>query len=343
MAQQKVTDTDMIASIQLTPQIFTEEGALESVLNVIDETVRQLEADTSTNEGRKKISSNAWRIARSKTFLDDLGKKMVTTWKQKAKKVDSKRKHLRDHLDKLKASYRQPLTDWEVADKKRIEAIQERMDWLKSMATDHRHKGIDKIERMIQEVTGAEILEATYEEYTSEAMAARENALLWLKKSLEQARQIEKEKVELERLRKEAKVREAQLKKEERAKREAQIAEQAAKEARIKAEQEKQAEIARLKAEQERKEQAAEEARIKAAQEKQAEIDRLKAEQERKVLENEMRAEAERKRREDISNRQKVKSRIVDSFCRYGVGKDIATILVNAISEGKIAELSINY
>ncbi len=74
----------------------------------------------TTAAGRKRIASQAHKVARSKTLLDDAGKNLVANLKAKVKTVDVERKRLRDGLDDLKASIRRPLTEWEEAEAARI-------------------------------------------------------------------------------------------------------------------------------------------------------------------------------------------------------------------------------
>ena len=73
-------------------------------------------ASLDTTAGRKRFASVAYRVAQSKTFLDDAGKQLVADWKRQSAAVDVARRNARDFLDALKARIRQPLTDWEAAE-----------------------------------------------------------------------------------------------------------------------------------------------------------------------------------------------------------------------------------
>jgi hypothetical protein len=50
-------------------------------------------------QGREAIASMEYKVARSKTALDDGGKKLVADLKQIPKKIDAERKRVRDPLD----------------------------------------------------------------------------------------------------------------------------------------------------------------------------------------------------------------------------------------------------
>ena len=102
------------------PSIFTTE-AVEYIVGKVREAAVIANPDVGTDKGRKEIASMAAKVARSKVFLDDRGKDLVSVWKEKAKVVDSLRKTMRDDLDLLKREVRKPLTDWET-EKKEAEA-----------------------------------------------------------------------------------------------------------------------------------------------------------------------------------------------------------------------------
>ncbi len=95
--------------------------------------------DAETVTGRKHITSLAYKVARSKTTIDDLGKNFVAEQKAAIAAVDSVRKTARDFLDQLKIKVRQPLTDWEEVELLRIGKIQDKIDtikWLGDLTDD---------------------------------------------------------------------------------------------------------------------------------------------------------------------------------------------------------------
>ena len=64
----------------------------------------------------------AYKVARSKTALDEQGKELVGAIKKQSGEIDAERKRVRDELDALKDEVRKPLTDWENAEKERVAA-----------------------------------------------------------------------------------------------------------------------------------------------------------------------------------------------------------------------------
>ena len=92
--------------------VFSDKG-MAKLLDEIKTKVIAHVPNITTEQGRKDIISLAYKITRSKTLIDDLGKGVVADWKKKAKLIDEHRKTARDFLDDLKNTARQPLTDWE--------------------------------------------------------------------------------------------------------------------------------------------------------------------------------------------------------------------------------------
>ncbi len=113
--------TELVALKALTPLEIFAPGKVADILDKITAEVRAVATDISTPAGRSAVASLAYKVARSKTALDDMGKNLVADWKQQAAKVDAERRTLRERLDMLKDEVRRPLTDWKAADKLRID------------------------------------------------------------------------------------------------------------------------------------------------------------------------------------------------------------------------------
>ncbi|MDE1907630.1 MAG: hypothetical protein KGH75_14385, partial [Rhodospirillales bacterium] len=100
-------------------EVFTGPN-LDELLAKIRQETATIVPDVSTAGGRKEIASLAYKVARSKTTIDEAGKSLVAEWKKKSAEVDASRKKARDYLDALKDEVRKPLDEWE-AEQARIE------------------------------------------------------------------------------------------------------------------------------------------------------------------------------------------------------------------------------
>lgn len=94
-------------------EIFTEQSKLNELIDTVKSKIKSIVPDVYSEKGRKEIASMAYSIARTKTYLDSVGKELVDQYKELPKKIDSGRKFARDRLDLLRDEVREPLTLWE--------------------------------------------------------------------------------------------------------------------------------------------------------------------------------------------------------------------------------------
>jgi hypothetical protein len=254
--------------------VFNNAG-MDPLLEQIKDEVRSFVPDLSTVTGRKAIASLAAKVAKSKTYLDGLGKDLVADQKAAIKTVDAERKRMRDDLDLLKIEARKPLTDWEDAEKTRVEVLSKRLADLEGMSAEvnpetFEEYGSEGLRSFLAIVESIDI-DDSWQEFKLNAERAKEQAIGSLTLSIATRKKAEDDQADLDRLRREQKERD-QREHEERIAREA--SENAEREAAEKAEQE----------------------RIRVEEEQQAA--QLKADQERKRIEDERKAE-QRKAEED--------------------------------------------
>lgn len=310
-------------------ELFTNRQKVEALLAAIEKKAKEHEPDLSTATSRKEIASNAYKVAQSKTFLDNIGKDYVAHLKAEAKVTDDLRKLIRDNLDALRDDVRSPLTKYEEAEKERAdrEFAEHKfgIDWDNAHAEHDLWKKAKELDALKAEMARK-----------AEEQRAKEEAARRAKEQAEaQARAI-----------KEAA---------ERAKREA---EQAAENARIEADRKAKAEIE----EAQRKEREANEAAEKAERDRIAAIEKARADQEAAVKAAEKRAkeEAERKERERLAeearvkaeadklaankaHQKKINNEALDSFTENGIDSDTAKKIIGLIAKGLISHIKIVY
>lgn len=277
---------ELILAEKLDPVAIFNDGGMGEILTGIKSRVDSVVADVKTPEGQQEIKSTAYKISRSKTLLDNIGKELVSDWKSKAKKVDAVRKEARDFLDNLRDEFRQPLTELEDEEKrkeeKRIADIKEKLDNLRNINIPDTQEGIRTVIDRINE--NLEITPDIYFEFTSEAETIKAEKLTAAQTALERREKLDKEDAE-------RKAEEALLA-EERKKQEEEAAKIRLEQEKIEAEKKK---IAEEKARIEREEferKAKEDAKIKA--EKDAKEKAEREEQERTAQESAVAAEKER-------------------------------------------------
>ena len=116
-----MTEKALIAVEKLDVAVVFSDGGMDKILKEVEVKTMSHVPDLTTDDGRKDIAAMAHKVARSKTLIDDLGKDLVSDWKQKAKRIDGYRKTKRDFLDDLKDRVRKPLNEWEAIEAKKKE------------------------------------------------------------------------------------------------------------------------------------------------------------------------------------------------------------------------------
>jgi hypothetical protein len=334
-------------------EIFSE-GGLDNLLEKIHKEAESHVPDLETDKGRKAIASVSAKVAKSKTYLDGLGKDMVSGWKNQAKVVDAERRKMRDDLDDLKVSIRKPLTDWEQAEKDRKDSIQKIINELIESGSDAVENYLSRdLQTMVDRKSEIEEIDtsAGFDELIDSAIYFRKEAIEKLEIAIEKRKQHDSDQAELEKLRTEAlererKEREDQLLK-DREEREKRIADEAAENARKKAELAEAERTKRIEAEREEaiiEKEAAELAVIE--EKKQAKIDAdnaAKAEREKIEVERLREKEAAEKREANTRHRKKINNEAVTSLMTAGLTKDQAINVVTAIAKGLINNVTISY
>jgi len=109
-------------------EIFTAKNGLDTYLQPLQELVESYHGDASTEKGRKDIKSFRYKLARSKTYIDDIGKALVSELKKQPKLIDAERKRVRDLIDGWSATCSKPLTDYEAREQARINEIEAKLN-----------------------------------------------------------------------------------------------------------------------------------------------------------------------------------------------------------------------
>ena len=326
-------------------EVFGGQG-LDDLLGKITEEAKSIIPDLTTKKGRDEIASMAHKVAKSKTYLDGLRKDLVSEWKTKAKAVDAEGKKMRDTLDALKAEVRQPLTEWEDAENKRVETHERNIRMITGYGEDASNNWMDEdIKPLLDRVESFAVED--FEEFAPVAAGAKDRAIAQIKESIAKRETYDKEQAELEKLRAEAAEREQKdreeklrLEGEERAKLEAEKEKEretiAALEREANIERERQAAIQAKEDAEKRAKEAEENVKIEAEKAAQAERDRIESER----LAEEI---AAKKREANKAHKTKINNAVLDALILTGMNKTQAKKAVTAIAKGQIPYTTISY
>jgi colicin import membrane protein len=263
--------------------VFSTPKGLDPFIDQIEAQVKKAELDISTEEGRAAIRSLAFKVAKSKTALDKMGKELTEEQRALIASVNEERRRVRERLEKLQEEVRKPLTDWENAEKERVAAHEAAISYLMTADKWEHPATMELVEKRLADLTpfyeGRE-----WQEFKSRASALYDHGKAALQPRLADMVKAEKEAAELTRLRA---AEQERMQKE----REEEIAAKAAEVARLEAERKGADQIAELEAKRKQEADAAAQRDREAAEAlKKAESDRLEAEK---------RAEDERKAAEE--------------------------------------------
>lgn len=225
--------------------------------------------DVSTSKGRKEVASWAFKVTKSKTFLEGHGKLLKEDAQKTVNTVNASLRTVREELDALAAEIRSPLTEWEAQEADRQKRCDGTMARLMAAGVVSLDDTVETVRGRLDEIAPMVFEDADWQERAAGARVAQESAVSALTAALErlenEAReraQAEADRAELAALR-EAKAEQERLQAEREAEQARQAAEreaaaqEAAKKAEEAAEAARQAELAAERAAQAERDRAA--------------------------------------------------------------------------------------
>lgn len=340
----------------LTPAVVFAAGGVEDVISKLEAQVRAIPLDVTTEKGRKHIKSVAYQVSRSKTALDDMGKKVQEEARAIVDRVNADRRTVNARLDALRDEVKAPVVAFEAREAARIEAHQTAIREIEYLA----RFDTEPDESLVSDRLGA--LSAykgrDWQEFSGRGAQAYADAERSLNAHAIAAKVRREEREEAERQAAINAELERQREEEARKEREAEIARKAAEDARIEAERRAKAEQDRIEAEKQAAEERAaraerekteaakraEEARI--AAEAKAERERRAAvEAERKRIEDEKRREQQEAeyRAKDRTHKAKINGGVLSALSNLGLSDELGKAVITAIVQGKVPNVTINY
>lgn len=307
---------------------YRDANLMEGIISAVEESVRAEIFDVTTLAGREAAKSLAYKVARSKTFIDAIGKDLTEEARRVTADVNARRKVITDRLDALRDEVKAGAAAWEQAETERKDALLSRMKVFQDqelwslLASEPLKQQHDKI--------SAIAIDDSWQEFQAEAEIAKAAALAHIEMEITRAEAAEAERRELEELRA-FKAEQERIKAEAEEAKRREAAEREAEDRRRKDEAERAEREARAAAEREAEAKRREAAAAEAAALR--ERQRIEQEQERE------RAEAEKLAR-NKKHRAAVKSDAVDFLARFTNIHD-AEAAFEAIAAGECLQLKV--
>lgn len=344
-------------------EVFTKEGGTAPILAKVRAAIDAFVPDMSTAKGRDEIRSMAHKVARSKSYLEEQGKRLADEQKAIPKKIDAARREIKETLDAWKDEVRRPLTEWEQAEEQRIAGHQRDLAWIAGLRVQpDSTAAAEDIALALQMAREFDVSEAARQEFVPEFTAARDAAVSALETALAARRTWEADQAELAALRAERAKREeaeaarlaveqARRREEEAARaaaeREARIREEEAEAARIRAwaaeqrlKDEAEARERQLREESQARERELREAAERAQREAAETEARIKREAEAKAAAE---AAAKAEREADTMHKGAVMRAALDALMAGGVDETAGRLVVRLIVAGRIPAVTIAF
>lgn len=324
---------------ETTLDVFTKPGGLDPYLKKIRVQIDAFVPIMDTKAGREEIKSFATKVAKSKTYLEGVGKILADEQKDIPKRIDTARKKMRETLDAWRDEVRQPVTDWEEAEDARIEKHSSIIAHIVAMAQHMDGRSAEELKGCLAAVE-TQPVGPECEEFESEYARTKAVSIAALADAIAKRDKYEAEQAELVALRKEAEVRAARD-------RDDAIRKEAAAQAIIQAEAKAKADRERgeheAKAERdaaERRELALKQAAEAAEQRATDAIASAKRDQEAQAAHEKAEADRREANKQHCAtvNRAAVKG-LVDG----GIAEDLAKIVITLVARKAIPHVTITY
>jgi len=338
-------------------ELFTDSKKMDGVIDIIQKEIDNFSGDMSTKKGRDAIRSFAAKIAKSKVAMDKSGKALTEDVRGKIKLINVERNRVEDKLQSMQDAVRQPLTEWEDAEKERVQGHENNISLIVGFREGLFNETSEEVKNSIAGMKDA-FLSTSWQEFESRAENEYNESLSFLTARFNTLLSSEKEAAELEKLRAEKSKREAKEREELIAK---EAAEAARVEAEAKAKRDADAVESKAKAEREAIEtkarderEAAEAARVE-AEAKIAEAEEATrvanakaahaAELERRRIEQEKRDEEQAaiKREADKKHKSKINNEALSALLDAGINQKTAKCVITEIAKGNIPNIKISY
>lgn len=359
MLHEQIKPADIVATVEANPvSVLTDETLYSTFYNHVKSEVEAFEPNLATASSRKEIASLAYKVTRTKTAIDNAGKKLNEDARAKINAVDAQRRKVREDFDALAELARKPLTDWEKQEEARVEYCKSFIQAIEDCGNGLIGGESYPFPVLLRELEEKIVITSELGEFEEQARVAHRIALDKVRTAFEAHMKAEADRIELEKLRAEAEERQraenARIEKERLAK-EAAERERAEKERQAKAEAEykanvaraaeeaRLAEIAKAKAEQERVEReaaakiAAAEAEARAVKEKAEREERERQE----AIERTKREEAARQA--DREHRGKIMGEAKAALIEAGADEEVAKKIVLAIVAGEVPHVTLRF
>lgn len=334
------TAVSFIAEQQTPLAVLTSADEAEALFARIRAEIDAFVPDLSTVTSRAAIKSLAFKVTKTKTAVEAARKDKTEAWRKQTDAVNASGRVIKARLEQMEEEARKPLTEWEEAEKSRVERVANWFDAAERAAVILNDDTSEAVGERLATFEGMTLDADTFGDSLERAEQVRQQTVEVLRAAVARLIQAEADRAELDRLRAEAVAREEQdrLAKEAadvKAKEEADAiaAKQRDDEIARKASQDALAEAARITAKAQ--------ADLVAAHE--AELSRLKKVADDKAAAEKAEADLVAQREKNRTHVSKIMAAAKLAIMGLGVTEDQAREVVKAIKAGSVPNVTIQF
>lgn len=180
--------------------VFAKRDGIAALVAFVGEQVKAHVPDITTKAGRDAIASLAYKVARTKTLIDNTGKALTEDARKSIDRVNDMRRDAKEKLEALQAEARRPLDEWEAKEEKRHNVIRDTRQRLSECRSIPFGTSSQKIAAVMESVNSLAFDPDTFREEMEAIENEKHNTLVALKVAYDTAVKDEDDKRELARL-----------------------------------------------------------------------------------------------------------------------------------------------
>ena len=188
---------ELITIENINPALVFVPNGLDPLLEKIEKEARSELQDVSTASGRENIRTLSFKIAKSKTTLDKMGKELGAEYREKVAAINTERSKAVGRLQALQDEIRKPLTDFEDKEKNRVAEHEANILAIEVKTVFEFEPTIQQVQERLDSLTRLD--NKDWQEFKSRADGLKERAIDVLSKRLEAMNKAAAEQAELAR------------------------------------------------------------------------------------------------------------------------------------------------
>lgn len=195
---------DIVAQVEADPSlILTGKIAVADYEKALRAGLSAEPLDVTTATGRERRKSEAFKITKKKTAIDNRRKEMTEEWRKQTAAVNAVGKAAVEALATLADEIRAPVTEWEDRQKELFEEANRIIGWLETSKTVAIDETADDVQQRLDAVRGFNLNDEVLGDRIELATQFRDATVAALSAAIADIRQREAMAAELEQLRRE--------------------------------------------------------------------------------------------------------------------------------------------